>query len=231
MKIALVGYGKMGKTIEALAVEQGFQIGPIFDVHNIGSKEGLEPENLRGVDAAIEFSTPQTTVDNMKRLVELGVPTVVGTTGWDLRRDEVRLWVERHEGALVFSANYSIGVQVLLRLVRRGAELFASQPDYRPYILEAHHDQKKDAPSGTARALEEVLKTHYAEVPVSSLRAGFIPGTHEVGWDSTFDTVTLIHRARDRRVFASGALAAARWIAGKRGFYAFEDILEQVHGK
>jgi len=231
MKIALVGYGKMGKTIEALAVEQGLQIGPIFDVHNIGSKEGLEPENLRGVDAAIEFSTPQTTVDNMKRLVELGIPTVVGTTGWDSRRDEVRLWVERHEGALVFSANYSIGVQLLLRLVRRGAELFASQPDYRPYILEAHHDQKKDAPSGTARALEEVLKTRYAEVPVSSLRAGFIPGTHEVGWDSAFDTVTLIHRARDRRVFASGALAAARWVAGKRGFYAFEDILEQVHGK
>lgn len=231
MRIALLGYGKMGKVIESLALDRKIEVGPVLDIDNNRDGQGLTAQALEGADVAIDFSTPESVLSNVRRLMELRVPTVVGTTGWNDHRDEVRRWVEHHHGALVYSPNFSVGVQLFFRLVRRAAELFASQKGYRPYLFEAHHEQKKDAPSGTARELEKILRSKYAEVPVSSLRVGFIPGTHEVGWDSLFDTVTLVHRARDRRMFAEGALLAAQWVIGRQGFFSFEEVLEQIHGK
>ncbi|MFN9460643.1 MAG: 4-hydroxy-tetrahydrodipicolinate reductase [Acidobacteriota bacterium] len=227
MKLALIGYGKMGKMLEALAPEYGLEVGLILDEHNNANFEGLTAENFAGIDVAIEFSIPTATVRNVEALTALRVPVVIGTTGWLGEMDRVRAACERHGSPVVWSPNYSVGVNVFFKLVHEAARLLKEQPEYGAYAWEIHHDEKKDAPSGTLLKLVEEMKTagYGRTIDVSSNRAGRVPGTHEIGFDSAADTITLRHTARSREGFARGALQAARWVVGKQGFYEFSEIL------
>ena len=227
MKIAIVGYGKMGRMVERVAESRGHSIVARFDLDNNKGSAGLTRDALAGADAAIEFSTPETAFENLAGLLAAGVPTVVGTTGWYARLDEARALVARHQGALVYGANFSIGVNLFYRVVRDAAALFAQYDSYDPYLLEAHHRFKKDAPSGTALVIADLLRKSYgARTPASAcIRAGHIPGTHEVGFDSEADTITLTHTARSREGFAAGAVLAAEKLAGRQGLFEFPELL------
>ncbi|HKQ76588.1 MAG TPA: 4-hydroxy-tetrahydrodipicolinate reductase [Blastocatellia bacterium] len=227
MKIAIVGYGKMGRMIEGVAASRGHEVIAHFDIDNNLNGGGLTAENLEGVDVAIEFSTPETAVENLRRLIGLRIPAVVGTTGWYARLDEIKQLAADHNSPLVYGANFSIGMNMFFRIVREAAALFASQNQYDPFLIEAHHKFKKDAPSGTALAIAKLMRESYGErTPEAvALRAGHIPGTHEVGFDSEADTVTLTHTARSREGFAAGAILAAEKIIGKQGVYEFSELL------
>ena len=227
MKIALVGYGKMGRLIAQLAPEFGIEVGPTLDEFNNANFEGMTAENFRGVDVAIEFSTPHTVVENIERLAALKVNTVVGTTGWAKDFDKVQKTVAEHDIGLVWSPNYSVGVQVFFRLVAEASRLLKDHPEYGAWAWEIHHDTKADAPSGTLlKAVERMKDAGYTRnIDVSSNRAGRHPGTHDIGFDSQADTITLRHAARSREGFARGALKAAQWITGKTGMYEFGETL------
>jgi 4-hydroxy-tetrahydrodipicolinate reductase len=225
--LAIVGYGKMGKLIEQLAPEYGFAVKLKLDEFNNAQYEGLTPENFRGIDVAIDFSIPSAVVKNAEGIAALGVNLVVGTTGWLEHMDHVRGVIEKSGTALVWSPNYSIGVNAFFRLVAEAAKLLANQPEYGAWAYEIHHHTKKDAPSGTLlKLVDGMKKAGYARpIDVSSNRAGAHPGTHEIGFDSAADTITLQHVARSREGFARGALAAARWIVGKKGFHEFGEVV------
>jgi len=227
MNLAIVGYGKMGKLIEQLAPEYGFTVALKLDEFNNTDFSGITRENFAGVDVAIEFSIPAAAVENIRRITALGVNMVVGTTGWLDRLDLVRETVARNDAGLVWSPNYSIGVNVFSRLVAEAARLLAAEPNYGAWAWEIHHATKKDAPSGTLRKLvDDMQKAGYPRpIDTGSNRAGAHPGTHEIGFDSTADTITLRHTARSREGFARGSLKAAAWIAGKKGFYEFSEVL------
>ena len=226
-KLAIVGYGKMGKLIEQLAPQYGFEVALKLDEFNNASGEGLTAENFRGIPVAIEFSIPSVVLSNVEGLATLGVNVVVGTTGWLEHLARARQAVERHSTALVWSPNYSVGVNVFFRLAAEAARLMANQPEYEAWAYEIHHSAKKDAPSGTLlKLVDEMKKAGYApRIDVGSNRAGAHPGTHEIGFDSSADTITLRHSARSREGFARGALKAAQWIVGKKGFFEFSEIL------
>jgi len=230
MNLAIVGYGKMGRLIESLAPEYGFAVKLRLDIDNNANFEGLTEQNFRGIAAAVEFSTPSTAPENVERLARLGVNVVVGTTGWFDELDRARSAVERHGTGLVWSPNFSVGVQIFSQIVAEAARLMARQPDYGAWAWEIHHATKKDAPSGTLLSLVEKMKQSGYQRPIdaSSSRAGTVPGTHEIGFDSAADTITLRHTARSRDGFARGALRAARWIAGKKGFFDFRDIVNEL---
>jgi 4-hydroxy-tetrahydrodipicolinate reductase len=227
MKIAIVGYGKMGQLIERVAASRGHEIVARFDVDNNHDGGGLTPENLAGVDVAIEFSTPESVFENLRHLIEAKIPTVVGTTGWYPRLDEVRQLVSDHNSVLVYGANFSIGMNMFFKIVRDAAALFARHSQYDPFLVEAHHKFKKDAPSGTALVIAKLMRNSYGErTPEAvAIRAGHIPGTHEVGFDSEADTITLTHTARSREGFAAGAVLAAEKIIGRQGIYEFSEML------
>jgi 4-hydroxy-tetrahydrodipicolinate reductase len=227
MKIAIVGYGKMGKMIERIAVSRGHVVVARFDVDNNRNGEGLTAENLKGVDAAIEFSTPETAAENLRRLIELRIPAVAGATGWYARLDEIKELAADRGGSLVFSSNFSIGMNLFFRIAREASALFARHDQYDPFLVEAHHKFKKDAPSGTALVIAKLMRESYgARTPEAvALRAGHIPGTHEVGFDSEADTITLTHTARSREGFAAGAVLAAEKIVDKQGVYEFSELL------
>jgi 4-hydroxy-tetrahydrodipicolinate reductase len=226
-KLALVGYGKMGRLLERLAPEAGFEVVLKLDVDNNAHGEGFTAENFAGVDAAIEFTTPAAAVGNILALAQLKVPVVCGTTGWFPRLAEVRRAVEEAGGALVYSPNFSIGMNVFQRVVEEAARWMQQQPAYEAWGWEIHHSLKQDAPSGTLLKLVEVMReAGYARrIDVASNRAGAMPGTHEIGFDSAADTITLRHTARGREGFARGALWAANWVAGRTGVYEFSEIL------
>jgi 4-hydroxy-tetrahydrodipicolinate reductase len=227
MKIALVGYGKMGRMIERISAGRGHEIVARFDIDNNLAGAGLTAEKLAGVDVAIEFTTPETVIENIQRLLVLRVPVVVGTTGWYKQIDEIRRQVEINKSALVYGANFSIGMNLFMRIVREASALFAQYGEYDPFLVEAHHKFKKDAPSGTALVLANLMKPSYGErTPEAvSIRAGHIPGLHEVGFDSEADTITLTHTARNREGFAAGAVLAAERIIGKYGMFEFPELL------
>ncbi len=227
MNIAIVGYGKMGRMIERAATARGHNVIARFDIDNNSAGEGLTAESLNGVDVAIEFSTPDTAVVNIKRLVALRVPVVVGTTGWHSQLGEIKRLVEENKGTLVYGANFSIGVNLFFKIVRDAAEIFARYSEYDPLLVEYHHKFKKDAPSGTALVIAGLMRESYSErAPQAvAVRAGYLPGTHEVGFDSESDTVTITHTARSREGFAAGALLAAEKVIGKQGFYEFSELL------
>jgi 4-hydroxy-tetrahydrodipicolinate reductase len=220
MKLAIVGYGKMGRMLEQLAPEYGFSVHATLDVGDPISK-------ARGADVAIEFSTPSAVVDNVEKLAELGIPIVVGTTGWLQHLNALTEVVENHGIGLVWSPNFSIGVNVFCRVVQEAARMLKDEKEYGAWAWEVHHDTKKDAPSGTLIKLvqEMTLSGYTRPVDVSSNRAGKHPGTHEIGFDSAADTITLRHSARSREGFARGALRAAQWIPGKTGVFRFEEVL------
>jgi len=220
MKLAIVGYGKMGKLIEQLAPEYGFAVHARIDLND-------DIAQAAGSDVAIEFTTPEAAVANIEKLAALKIPVVVGTTGWLAHRDRVKAAVDRHGTGLVWSPNFSIGVNVFFRLVQEAARLMADEPSYGAWAWEIHHDTKKDAPSGTLLKLVDDMKIagYPRPIDVGSNRAGRHPGTHEIGFDSAADTITLRHAARSREGFARGALKAAQWIVGKQGVFEFSDVL------
>jgi len=227
MKIAIVGYGKMGRMIEGVATSRGHDVVARFDIDNNRNGDGLTAENLEGVDVAMEFSTPETAVENLSRLIGLRIPAVVGTTGWYSRLDEIKQLAADHNCPLVYGANFSVGMNLFFRIVREASALFARHGQYDPFLVEAHHKFKKDAPSGSALVIAKLIRESYDErAPEAvAIRAGHIPGTHEVGFDSESDTVTLTHTARGREGFASGAVLAAEKIIGKQGVYEFSELL------
>ena len=220
MKLAIVGYGKMGRQIEQLALADGWTIHARIDA-------GESLDAAAGASVAVEFTEPAATPANIAALAAMQVPVVVGTTGWHDHLAEVSAAVQSAGSAMVWSANYSIGVQLFARVVREAAHLLATHPQYGAWGWEIHHQAKRDAPSGTLLALVDAMRAAgwTAPVDVSSNRAGAHPGTHEIGFDSTDDTITLRHSARSRDGFARGALVAARWIAGRHGVYTFDDVL------
>jgi 4-hydroxy-tetrahydrodipicolinate reductase len=217
--LAIVGYGKMGRLIDQLAPQYGFTVSARYDV-------GRE-EPLAGADVAIEFTIPSATPGNVETLAALGIPVVVGTTGWLGEMDRVKAAVAKHGTGLVWSPNFSIGINVFQRLVTQAAALLKDEPEYGAWAWEIHHITKKDAPSGTMLKLVEQMRAAGYEKPidVSSSRAGAHPGTHEIGFDSAADTITLRHTARSREGFARGALKAAQWIVGRTGFHEFSEVL------
>jgi 4-hydroxy-tetrahydrodipicolinate reductase len=229
-KLAIVGYGKMGRLIEQLAPEYGFTVALKLDEFNNPNGVGLTRENFAGVDVAIEFSIPSAVLGNVEGLAALGVNVVVGTTGWLAHLDAVKAAVEKGSIGLVWSPNYSVGVNAFFRVVKEAARLLASEREYGAWAWEIHHSAKKDAPSGTLlKLVEEMKKGGYGRpIDVGSNRAGSIPGTHEIGFDSPADTITLRHTARSREGFARGALKAAQWLTGKKGFHEFGDIVFEI---
>ena len=228
--LAVVGYGKMGRLIEQLAPEYGFEVRAKFTRANNLHVAGITRESLRGIDAAVEFSTPDAAPDNLRRLASLGINAVCGTTGWFGHLTVIDESIRSAGTALVYGPNFSIGANVFLQAVTHTAALFAKHPEYEAWGWEIHHSAKKDAPSGTLKKLAEEMRVSGYERPVNlgSNRAGAHPGTHEIGFDSAADTITLRHTARSREGFARGALQAARWVAGKKGFFEFREILSEM---
>jgi 4-hydroxy-tetrahydrodipicolinate reductase len=219
MKLAIVGYGKMGRMVEQFAPEFGFTVHSKIDA-------GDSLSGAKGADVAVEFSTPEAVLGNIEGLAALGVPTVTGTTGWLQEMDRVRSVIAKSNGSLIWSANFSIGVNVLLRAVHEVSRLLANEQTYEAWAWEIHHSAKKDAPSGTLLALVREMQAagYTRHVDQSSNRAGKLPGTHEIGFDSAEDTITLRHAARTREGFARGALRAAQMIQGRKGVFEFKDL-------
>jgi 4-hydroxy-tetrahydrodipicolinate reductase len=226
-RLAIVGYGKMGKLIEHLAPEYGFTVALKLDEFNNAGGEGLTAENFRAIDAAVDFSIPQAVAANASGIAALGVNLVIGTTGWLEHLDQVAGAVQKHGTGLVWSPNFSIGVNLFFRLVEEAARLFAAQPEYGAWAWEIHHASKKDSPSGTLLKLVEQMRAagYERSIDAAGSRAGAHPGTHEIGFDSAADTITLRHSARNREGFARGALHAAKWIIGKKGVHQFSEAL------
>ena len=226
-RLAIVGYGKMGKLVEQLAPEYGFTVALKLDEYNNADFEGLTAANFSGVDVAVDFSVPPAVCRNAEGIAALGVNLVIGTTGWLEHLDAVKQAAARHATGIVWSPNYSVGVNAFFRIVAEAARLLASQPEYGAWAWEIHHSTKKDAPSGTLlKLVEEMKRAGYSRtVSTASNRAGAHPGTHEIGFASSADTITLRHTARSREGFARGALQAAQWVVGKRGFHEFGEVL------
>jgi 4-hydroxy-tetrahydrodipicolinate reductase len=225
--LAIVGYGRMGRMVEQLAPEYGFAVPLRLDIEDNKDGAGINAERFRGIDVAVEFSTPSAVVGNIERLAAIGVPVVVGTTGWLAEAERARAAVAKGGIGLVWSPNFSVGVNVFLHLVAEASRQLASHPEYGAWAWEIHHITKKDAPSGTLlKMVEEMRKADpRREISVSSNRAGAHPGTHEAGFDSAADTITLRHTARSREGFVRGALLAASWVIGKKGWFDFRDVL------
>lgn len=229
MKIALIGLGTMGTLVAALANEKGHSVNVrIGDGDRESSAEELSSK-LSGSDAVIDFSAADAVLRNTRASVAAGVPLIEGTTGWKSDFDLIRSTVNDGGGAFIHGANFSVGVNLFYRLARHAAQLFAKFPEYQVFIEEQHHSLKKDAPSGTALILKEIVASHISgEFGVASTRAGSIPGTHRVGFDGTADQILLEHTARSRDGFARGAIAAAEWIVGKHGFYEFGEVIDEL---
>jgi len=229
MKLALIGYGAMGQLVEQLATAAGDEIG--VKLTSEDSEQGVDEiaAMLRRHDVAIDFSVGPTVLKNVEACALAGLPLIEGTTGWKEQESRAREIVAEHNGALVYGANFSIGVNVFYRIVRNAAKLFSGLDQYESFIEEQHHSRKRDAPSGTALQLKKVMTEFVkAEVPIASTRAGHIPGTHRVGFDSAADQITLTHTARSREGFAAGALLAARWIVGRKGVFEFSEVIDEI---
>ena len=219
MKIALIGYGKMGHMIESIALERGHEIVCIIDQNNLCD---FESEAFASADVAIEFTTPQTAEQNIRRAWAAGVPVVCGTTGWDVEA----IKQEAQEAGLMWSSNYSIGVNILFALNRQLAKLMVAYPNYTPHMTEVHHIHKLDAPSGTAKTLQEAIGEERLPIAdIESIRDGEVPGIHTVVWDSEVDTISISHSAKSRKGFALGAVIAAEWMKGKIGWHDFSEII------
>jgi 4-hydroxy-tetrahydrodipicolinate reductase len=229
MKIALIGNGAMGQLVTAEAKAAGDDVGAIVTSRERDLNPNQLAEKIRGHDVAIDFSVGEAVLRNIEACARAGVPLVEGTTGWKAHEQAAKQIVTEHSAALVYGANFSIGVNLFYRIVDRAAALFASVDGYAPFIEEGHHMRKRDAPSGTALQLRELMANHLkTEIPTASTRAGYIPGTHRVGFDSEADQVLLVHAARSRKGFASGAWLAAHWIIGRTGVFQFSDVIDEI---
>lgn len=229
MQIALIGFGAMGKLVKRMAEERSHSVVVTVGGSEVAWSSSVLAERLIGVEAAIDFSVADAVVRNVEACMQAGIPLVEGTTGWASQIDTVREIVKSHNGTFVHGANFSIGVNLFYRISQFAAELFSKFPEYEVFIEEQHHSRKKDAPSGTALKLKEVV-SRYIDKPfsVSSTRAGNIPGTHRIGFDGPADQILLEHTARSREGFVAGSLMAAEWIVGKRGFFEFTEVVDEI---
>jgi len=237
MKIAIVGYGKMGKLIKQMAEQQGHQVVKIISSKNL---EDLQSLNSGDVDVAIEFTHPSAALDNYKLLIEKGIPIVTGTTGWHERVDEMTKLVKDQAGSFFHASNFSIGVNILFKMNKMLAKLMQGKTDYKLTIKETHHTTKKDAPSGTAISLAEQILKHNPEktkwineecnerdiIPILSQRIADAKGFHEIEYASEVDTIQIRHNAKSREGFAQGAIAAAEWLQGKKGIFTKDDMMK-----
>jgi 4-hydroxy-tetrahydrodipicolinate reductase len=227
MRILIVGNGRMGHAVAALAAERGHTIHAMIGAADNAGGRALTRQHLDGVDVAIEFTRPDAVVANLERLIEAGLPVVTGTTGWAEELPRITRLVVDRGGALLHGSNFSAGVHLFLRAAEDLARRFAGQAAFDAFILEEHHAAKRDSPSGTALTLQEALRKGDASrsFPITSVRAGAIPGTHVVTYDGPADSITLSHVARSREAFAAGALAAAEWLPGHPGVHTFKQML------
>jgi 4-hydroxy-tetrahydrodipicolinate reductase len=237
MNIALIGYGKMGKEIEAIALSRGHHISLIIDIHN---RHELTPENLKGCDVAVEFTSPHTAAGNIRDCFAAGVPVVCGSTGWLEQLEDVKRECGARKSAFFYASNYSVGVNIFFRINKILAGIMSAAEGYRPSMEEAHHTEKKDAPSGTAITLAEKIMSELKllkkwvsgasatqdELPIVSLREPGVFGTHTVRYESDVDYITLSHVAKNRKGFALGAVLAAEFLRGRQGCYGMDDMME-----
>ena len=247
LKIAIVGYGKMGHAVEALAGRHDVEVASIIDPSDKdASHDSITKESLSGADVAIDFTSAASALGNIEAVAALGKCIVIGTTGWYDSLPKAREIVDNKGTGIVYSPNFSIGVNVFFRIVKDASALFDKFPGYDPFVYEMHHNQKMDAPGGTAKKLGEIILANVKrkkrlaydridgrriapdELHVASVRAGSLPGTHVVGFDGEADTIELRHTARSRSGFAEGALFAAKWIKGRKGLYSLEDIIAET---
>jgi 4-hydroxy-tetrahydrodipicolinate reductase len=215
----------MGQLVAAEARKAGDEVGAVLTSKDAGDLS----DKLRGHDVAIDFSIGEAVLRNIEACARAKVPLVEGTTGWKQQEPTAKQIITKHSGAMVYGANFSIGVNLFYRIVKQAASLFAAVDGYAPFIEEAHHSRKRDAPSGTALKLRDVMSEHIdVDIPTASTRAGYIPGTHRVGFDSEADQILLTHTARSRQGFASGAVLAAHWIVGRTGVFEFGEVIEEI---
>ncbi len=225
MKLAIIGDGRMGRAVAALAPGQGFEVVALLGEAQVKPK-GITKPLLAGAEVAVEFTEPAAAPGNIRQCAAAGCPVVSGTTGWDAERAAVEAEVRKAGGALLWAPNFALGVGLFLKVVEEAARRFKAAPAFDAHIVETHHAAKKDAPSGTAKRMAELAAKQLGRsVPVTSVRTGQVPGTHRVIFDGPFEQVTIEHLARDRSVFASGALVAARWLAGRKGIFTLDDVL------
>ena len=228
-KLALIGCGAMGQLVASLGRKGGDEIGLVFSSSNANQSVEDFSQHLKGHDAAIDFSIATAVLRNVEACARAGVPLVEGTTGWKQDQERVAALVRGYDAALVYGATFSVGMNIFYRIAQTASDYFAKIDQYAPFIEEAHHSRKRDAPSGTALRLGEFMKERYErDIPISSTRAGYIPGTHRVGFDSEADQVLLTHTARSRQGFASGALLAAHWIIGRKGMFEFGEVVDEI---
>lgn len=225
MRLLLVGYGRMGRLVDKLSPDYGFEVVGRFDPGSNPGGSDLSSQPM--ADVAIDFSIGSAVVENLPVLAARGINLVIGTTGWQNHEQQMRKIVESRNTGVVAAPNFSLGVALFEKLAEEAARLFAPRPEYGAWIHEIHHSAKKDAPSGTTITLKQVMERsgYRNPIDVASNRAGSVPGTHTIGFDGPFETVTLTHTNRDRAAFAQGALQAARWIHGKRGWFTIRDVL------
>jgi 4-hydroxy-tetrahydrodipicolinate reductase len=227
MRLLVVGNGRMGRLVVEHAPAYGFDVAGVLDLETNPGGAGATDDRCKGIDVAVDFSTAEATLATAPRLARFGVPLVIGTTGWLASEAELRRAVEEAAVGAVVSANFSLGANVLDALSEMAGRLLKDAESYGAYVHEAHHAAKKDAPSGTALMLRRALARggYPRPVDVSSTRAGWIPGVHAVGFDGKAETLELVHTVRDRATFAQGALEAARWVVGKRGWFTMRDVI------
>ena len=229
MKIAMIGYGAMGQLIETLAKNKGHEIVTIIDEADANLSVEKLAEKLKVAEVVIDFSVAEAVKKNVEACCLAGISLVEGATGWNDELENIKQFVSENNGSFVYGANFSIGVNLFYRMVDHAAELFAKFEDYETFIEEQHHSRKVDAPSGTALKLKDIVAEHIKEdFTVAATRAGNIPGTHRVGFDGNADQILFEHLARSREGFASGAILAAEWVAGKKGFWEFTDVMDEI---
>ena len=227
MRLLLVGYGKMGQLVGQLASQYECSVAAIADPLSPAQTIALDDVGADDVDVAIDFTAPDAVARNVPTLARRGIAIVLGTTGWQAYEAELRSIVAQSGTGIVAAPNFSTGVVAFEAIVAYAAKLIATQSDFGAWIYEGHHAAKKDAPSGTALKLKRAMEDAGYDRPidVAATRAGFIPGTHTIGFDGPSESITLTHTARDRGAFARGALLAARWIHGRRGWFTMQDVL------
>lgn len=246
MNIAIIGYGKMGHEIEKAAKARGINVKSVIDTDYGGaSSRQIDEKSMSGVDVCIDFTAPDAVLENIKKISKFRKNIVVGTTGWHDKIDEVKGLVKKNNIGFIYASNFSIGVNIFFKIIENAAKMVNKIEDYDAYGYELHHSKKIDSPSGTAKTIGGLLvknidrknkllfdridrKIEPNELHFASVRAGSIPGTHVVGFDSSADTIELKHTARSREGFAIGALMAAQWIHSKKGFYTMEDFIKSA---
>ncbi len=226
VKLAVIGDGQMGTAVAELARDAGWDVVAKIGMAGNETGKGISAQSLSGAQVAIEFTEPSAAVANITACLNAGCPIVVGTTGWHDALPQMEKLARERGTALLWSSNFSTGVNIFLELARRAGELLKNSPAFESRIEETHHTRKKDAPSGTAIAIEEATReTLGRTIQIESIRSGDVVGTHELTFDSEFEQIALTHTARDRRVFAEGALHAAEWLVGKQGVFTMQDVL------